>query len=201
MECDPVYNTTYHLTLRGWLECSQQVLRITRHFWGAWNELSIEAGLLLKGTRVSIPLELFDGTPADLHGPHQGIDKMQAHAREAMYRPSFDASIVDCVCQCTIALNTKPLLLHNLCYLWISPMAHGRRLLPITSPTRVKRTCSSAIFSASTPYTRYQLCLPIPYLNACRSSSCSMDCLVCFTPTVALHSCLMSSPNFYRAII
>ena len=72
MEHDPVNITTYCLTLRGWLECRQQILRIARHLWGAQYELSIEAGLLLKGTRVCVPLELLNHTLADLHRAHQG---------------------------------------------------------------------------------------------------------------------------------
>ena len=41
-------------------------------------------------------------TLADLHGTHQGIDKMQAQARGAVYWPSIDANIAGYVCQCTI---------------------------------------------------------------------------------------------------
>ena len=50
MECNLVYSTICQLTLRGWPDCRQQVPRITGHFWGAWDELFVEASLLLKGT-------------------------------------------------------------------------------------------------------------------------------------------------------
>ena len=79
------------------------------------------------------------------------------------------------------ALNTKPLPLHNPCYLGISPMAHGRRLLLTTSPMRVKSTCSSVIFLASTPSSiKCHLSLPIPYL--CLQELISQygpPCLIC----------------------
>ena len=76
VEHDPVYSTIYCLTLQGWPECWQEVPCIARHFWGTWDELSIDSSLLLKGTRVCIPPELLNHTHADLHGAHQGIDRM-----------------------------------------------------------------------------------------------------------------------------
>ena len=85
MECDLVYSTVYCLTLRGWPECRQQVSWIARHFWGAPEELSIDGSLLLKGIRVCIPLELLDCILVDLYGAHQGIDRIQAQVREAVY--------------------------------------------------------------------------------------------------------------------
>ena len=51
-----------------------------------------------QGTRICVPPELFDCTLADLYGSHQGIDRMQAQAREAVYWPGIDA--VDYVFQC-----------------------------------------------------------------------------------------------------
>ena len=70
VECDPVYSTITCLTLRGWPECRQDIPHIAQHFWGTRDELSINSGLLLKGTRVCILPELLDRTLADLQrGP------------------------------------------------------------------------------------------------------------------------------------
>ena len=74
VERDLVYSTVYHLTLRGWPDQVQDI----PHFWGTRDELSIDNGLLLKWTRVCIPPELLKRTIADMHGAHQGIDRMQA---------------------------------------------------------------------------------------------------------------------------
>ena len=107
VECDLVYSTVYHLTLRGCPECRQDIPHIARHFWVMRDELSIDFGLLLKGTRVCIPPELLNRTLADLHGAHQGIDRMQAQAREAVYWLGIDADIADYVNQCTICTKHK----------------------------------------------------------------------------------------------
>ena len=107
MERDPVYSTVYCLTLRGWPDRVQDVPHVARHFWGTRDELSIDNGLLLKGTRVCIPPELLKRTLTDLHGAHQGVDKMQAQAGEAMYWPGIDADISDYVSQCSICTKHK----------------------------------------------------------------------------------------------
>ena len=107
VECDPVYSTVYRLTLRGWPDRVQDVPHVARHFWGARDELSIDQGLLLKGTRVCIPPELLERTLADLHGAHQGVDRMQAQAREAVYWPGIDSDISDYVSQCTTCTKHK----------------------------------------------------------------------------------------------
>ena len=107
VEWDPMYSTIYCLTLRGWPKHRQQVPWIARHFWGAWDELSIDPTLLLKGKRVYIPLELLNHTLADLHGAPKGIDRMQAQVKKAVYWPGIDADIANYVCQCTICTKHK----------------------------------------------------------------------------------------------
>ena len=102
-----MYSTVYHLTLRGWPDHVQDVPCVARHFWGTRDELSIVNGLLLKGTRVWIPPKLLKRTLANLHGAHQGVDRMQAQAREAVYWPGIDADISDYVSQCTICTKHK----------------------------------------------------------------------------------------------
>ena len=60
--------------------------------------------------------ELLKRTLADLHGAHQGVDRMQAQAREAVYWSGIDADISDYVSQCTICTKhtasppTQPML-------------------------------------------------------------------------------------------
>ena len=107
VECDPVYSTVYGLTLRGWSDRVQDVPCIARHLWSTRDELSIDHGLLLKGTRVCIPPELLKRTLADLHGAHQGFVRMQAQTREAVYWPGIYSDISDYVSQCTICTKHK----------------------------------------------------------------------------------------------
>ena len=101
VECNPVYSTIYCLTLWGWPECWQEVPHIAQQSWVTRDELSIKSGPILKVTRVCIPLELLNHTLADVHGAHQGIDRMQTQVREAVYWPGIDINIVNYACQYT----------------------------------------------------------------------------------------------------
>ena len=107
VECNPVYSTVYCLTLRGWPDRVQDVPCIARHSSSTRDELSMDKSLLLKGTRVCIPPELLERTLADLHGAHQGVDRMQAEAREAVCWPGIDSDISDYVSWCTICTKHK----------------------------------------------------------------------------------------------
>ena len=102
-----MYSTIYRLTLRVWPKGQQYIPCIALHFRGTGDELSIKSDLLLKGTRVCIPPELLDHTLADLYGAHQGINRMQAQVREAVYWPGIDDDIADFACQCTICTKHK----------------------------------------------------------------------------------------------
>ena len=130
VEHDLVYSTIYCLTLRGWSDHIQDVPHVAQHLWGTGDELSIDTGLLLKGTRVCIPPELLNRALADLHGAHQGVDRMQAQARESAYWPGIDADIADYVSQCTIctkhkaSLSARPMLLET--YLMAPAGQHSR---------------------------------------------------------------------------
>ena len=85
LERDPILSTVYHLTLKGWPGRAHEVPRIAQQFWGTRDELSIEEGLLIKGNRICIPHELHYRFLHDLHGAHQGIEKMQLKARATIY--------------------------------------------------------------------------------------------------------------------
>ena len=140
VECDLVYSTVYCLSLRGWPNWVQDVPHVARCLWGTRDKLSINNGLLLRGTRVCIPPELLKRTLADLHGAHQGVNRMQVQAREAVYWPGIYADISDSVSQCTIAPNTKLLCLPSQCYLETYQMAPGRTLQWTIWHTKVMST-------------------------------------------------------------
>ena len=180
-----MYSTVYHLTLRGWPKHRQQVLQITRHFWGFQDVLSIDGSLLLKGTKVCMPPELLDCTLNDLHGVHQGINRMQAQAREAVYWPGIDTDIGHYVGQCTIFTRHKA-----------SPSAQP--MLPRDIPDGLWQGIAASYLThkgreyllVCNLFSKYPFLYKIstnqsnPYVCTCKSSSCSTDHLVCCTLTM-----------------
>ena len=57
----------------------------------------MEDSILLKGDRVCILPKLLDRILADLHGAHQGSEKLQAQGQVLVYWPGTDADITDYV--------------------------------------------------------------------------------------------------------
>ena len=53
---------------QGWSDYLQLIPGIAQHSWDTWDELPIEAGILLKRDCICIPPELLDRTLTDLHG-------------------------------------------------------------------------------------------------------------------------------------
>ena len=107
VERDPIHSTMYMLTLNGWPDRIQEVLRIACHFWDTWDELTIENGILLKRDRVCIPPELYERMLSDLHGNHRGIEKMRHLSQTTVYWPGIEADIADYVKHCKTCTQHK----------------------------------------------------------------------------------------------
>ena len=69
-ERDPIHSNS-------WPNRIQEVPHIAHHFWGTRDELTIENGILIKGDRVFIPLELYERMLSDLHDNHKDTEKMR----------------------------------------------------------------------------------------------------------------------------
>ena len=64
-------------------------------------ELSIEDGLLLRGCRIIIPLQLQPEILDNLHTGHLGITKCRARARQSVWWPRLATQLADTVKNCT----------------------------------------------------------------------------------------------------
>ena len=107
MERDPIHSTIYRLTLNDWPYRIQEVPYIACHFWGTRDKLTIENGILLKGERVCIPPELYEGMFSDLHDNHRGIEKMRLLSQTTVYWPGIDTDVADYVNHCKICTQHK----------------------------------------------------------------------------------------------
>ena len=64
-------------------------------------EISIENGLIMKGSRIIIPLELQPEMLTKLHDGHLGITKCRARARQAIWWPGLSKQLGDKVKNCS----------------------------------------------------------------------------------------------------
>ena len=110
---DPILSRVVHFTLTGW-PGKAEVPDNLRSYYLKRNELTVEEGCLLRGTRVVIPVKYQESVLAELHLNHPGIVRMKALARLHVWWPSLDTDIEQLVRSCEIC-----------------PTSHGKA--PVTS--------------------------------------------------------------------
>ena len=97
---DPILVTVYQLTKQGWLHQRRHIPRLVRRYWDFRDELSTDNGMLLKGPRLIIPVELQEEYLSRLHKGHLSVSKVQENAKQHMYWTGIDADIDDYTKQC-----------------------------------------------------------------------------------------------------
>ena len=71
--------------IKGWPEKRDECPMNLRSFWNYRDELSILDGLLLKGTRIIIPMQCQNDVLEKLHDGHCGVDRTKLCARYSVY--------------------------------------------------------------------------------------------------------------------
>ena len=90
----------YQLTQQGWLHQRRHVPRLARRYWDFRDELSTDNGMLLKGLRLIIPVELQEEYLSRLHKGHLSASKVQENAKQHMYWIGIDVDIEDYTKRC-----------------------------------------------------------------------------------------------------
>ena len=90
----------------GW-PSRQRIAGAVRHYYPLAAELSVENGLLMRGSRVVIPaalrLEMLDR----IHTGHQGITKCRERARQSIWWPGLSKQLEEMVKCCTECCKTQ----------------------------------------------------------------------------------------------
>ena len=71
-----------HTIIQGWPKSIKQVSPVLQPFWTSREELTIEDGLILKGTRIVIPTKHQEAILKLIHEGHLGLNKCKLHAKE-----------------------------------------------------------------------------------------------------------------------
>ena len=90
----------YQLTQQGWPHQRRHIPHLARRYWDFRDELSTDDGMLLKGPRLIIPVELQEEYLSRLHEGHLSASKVQENAKQHMYWTGIDADIEDCTKRC-----------------------------------------------------------------------------------------------------
>ena len=68
-------------------------------------ELTIEDGLILKGTRIVIPNKQQQAILKQLHEGHLGLNKCKLRAKETVYWPGLNNELENLVLKCELCLK------------------------------------------------------------------------------------------------
>ena len=94
---DPILSHVRLMIQNGWQETSNATYR---PYQSRKNELSVQAGCVLWGSRVVVPSAGHDKILDELHVGHPGISKMKALARSFMWWPGLDLDLEKKVKSC-----------------------------------------------------------------------------------------------------
>ena len=97
---DPILSKLLEYVLNGFPDARRNMHSETRNYWSFRDELSIDDGILLKGTRIIIPSSLTRKFMEDLHMGHLGVTKFQQRAKSTVYWPNIDQDIENYIRTC-----------------------------------------------------------------------------------------------------
>ena len=94
-----------HTIMQGWPKNIKQVPPEIQPYWTFREELTIEDGLILKGTRIVIPTKQRQAILKQLHKGHLGLNKCKLRAKETVYWPGLNNELENLVLNCELCLK------------------------------------------------------------------------------------------------
>ena len=82
MQADDEHALLKHSIIQEWPSSIKYVPPVLLPYWTFREELTVEDGLILKGTRIVIPAKQWE---AILHKGHSGLNKCKLHSKETAY--------------------------------------------------------------------------------------------------------------------
>ena len=74
-------------------------------YWTFREELMIEGGIILKGTRIVIPAKKHKAVLKLIHEGHLGLNKCKLHAKETVYWPGLNDQLEKLILNCELCLK------------------------------------------------------------------------------------------------
>jgi transposase InsO family protein len=97
---NPEMSALREVICNGWpslrIDCPQRLIG----YWNYRDEMGVEDGLILKGTRIVIPPSMRKSALEKLHYAHQGIEKCKLRARRSMFWHGINKDIEEMVQKC-----------------------------------------------------------------------------------------------------
>ena len=98
-----------HIIQQGWPKTVKEVPQEIQKYWTFREELMIEDGLILKGTRIVIPDVKREQILQQIHEGHLGLNKCQMCAKETVYWPGLNDQLEQLILNCKLCLKYSKL--------------------------------------------------------------------------------------------
>ena len=105
MQADDELALLKHSIVQGWPKSIKQVSPESQPFWTFREELIVEDGLMLKGTRIVISNKQCKAILELFHEAHLGLNKCKLRAKENVYWPELNDQLEDLVLNCQLFLK------------------------------------------------------------------------------------------------
>ena len=79
-----------HTIPQGWPSTIKEVPNVFQSYWTFKEEFTVEDGLVLKGTRIVIPIRKCEAVIKLMHEGHLGLNKCKLHAKDTVYWPGLN---------------------------------------------------------------------------------------------------------------
>ena len=94
-----------HTIMQGWPSTIKEVPNVSQPYWTFREELTIEIGLVLKGSRIFIPTKNCEAVLKLIHEGHPGLSKCKLYAKDTVYWPGLNEQIERLILNCKLCLK------------------------------------------------------------------------------------------------
>ena len=94
-----------HTITQGWPSNIKEVPSVIQSYWKFREELTIEDGIILKGTRIVIPAKKQEAVLKLIHERHVGLNKCKLCAKETVYWPGLNDQLEKLILNCELCLK------------------------------------------------------------------------------------------------
>ena len=90
---------------QGWPNTIKEVPNVIQPYWTFHEELTVQYGLVLKGTRIMIPNKKHEAVLKLMHEGQLGLSKCKLHAKDTVYWPGLNDQLEELVLNCELCLK------------------------------------------------------------------------------------------------
>ena len=105
MQADDELALLKHTIMQGWSSSIKQVPHVLQSYWTFREELTVEDGLILIGTRIVIPAKKHEAVLKLIHEGHLGFNKCKLHAKDTVFWPGLNDQLKKLVLNCELCLK------------------------------------------------------------------------------------------------